>query len=291
MTDRFRAARDRIAVRSRGARWAWRGTLVASLTLGVGVAGARLLGRPALAYLLAVPSGILFGLAGAVGFVVGGLLAALWTGTASLPTVAHLAGDLVLVTVGFLGWAARPPLRPGGPPRAVLSGVFAYLRVATVALLASVGLTAVALEASGTVPVAAAVPVLLVGRGPAVLGGVVVLLLAGQVVDRPATVADPGSPRRCRAARWARGMAPVVLVLGWLVAASAASLLRQDLTSLPGARAEFAAMLPEAIAPMALAAMGPYYPPLQVGGCAVVLVALLGSLARSTGPRFRPLAR
>jgi len=291
MTDGLRTVRDRITVRSRSGRWAWRVTVVASLTLGVGVVGARLLGRPALAYLLAVPSGILLGLAGAVGFAVGGLLAALWTGTASLPTVAHLAGDLVLVTVGFLGWATRPALRPGGPPRAVLSGVFAFLRVATVALLASVGLTAVALEALGTVPVAAAVPVLLVDRGPAVLGGVVVLLLAGRVVDRPASAADPDGPRRSRAARWAGRTAPFVLVHGWLVAAGAASLLRQDLTSLPGARAEFAAMLPEAIAPMALAAMGPYYLPLQVGGCAVVLAALLGLLTRSAGPRSRPLAR
>lgn len=49
MTDGRRTVRDRVTVRSRGARSAWRVTLVASITLGVSVV--RLLGRPALAYL------------------------------------------------------------------------------------------------------------------------------------------------------------------------------------------------------------------------------------------------
>lgn len=273
MADDRQSRRVRLSATSPGASRAWLVVSVAALTLGVDVVGAHV-GLPDLAYALAVPAAILVGVPGAVGFALGGLLAAAWSGSTVSVTVALLIGDLVLVALVLLGWLNGPVPRPGGRVPAALSRAAGVLRVATVALLASVGVTAVGLDVVGAVPVAAAVPVMLADRAPGVLAGVVLVL-----ATRRGGLASPKRGDPTTAPGPAVRAAPLVVALGWLLGALALGLVRQDLAALPGARAEFVATLPATVSPFALPLVGAYYHPVQVAAAVIAVATVTRLLA------------
>lgn len=239
----------------------------------------RFLGVANLVYALAVPIGIGFGAAGALGFALGGLFAALWTNSATLASLVQFGGDFVLVAAATALWNGRrlPGIDDGW--REWLAGLGAYVLTAAVAVVGNVAVVSLGLLFLDRVPVAASVPILIGNRLGFVLGGGLVVLLAVSSTLRPAPAATNG--RRTLTNRRRLGVG--LVLCAWLTGAFTLSLIRQDITSVPGARSEFFAYVPEAVAPALEFLLGQQYHVVQLL-CTAVALAVLSLVWR---PRSR----
>ncbi|MFB6151635.1 MAG: hypothetical protein ABEJ40_07505 [Haloarculaceae archaeon] len=255
---------------------AWTVVGVAVVTLVVGFLSARLLGLGRLVYAVAVPAGVLFGPAGAVGFAFGGLSRDLLAGVAVPVALVRAGSDALLAVVGYTVWGRRP-IPTLDRPSSVPSGLAGYAVAVVVASLCGAAALASGLAVVGRTSFAASAPTLLTDRLVAglALGAVVLVGVASTVDGLP----DPDGGRRLPTGA-VLGATTVALV--WLAGGFAFSLVQADAAAFPGVRTFVTEVLPPVLEPVASAALSWLYRPLQAL-LALVALAAIGALVVRAG--------
>jgi hypothetical protein len=255
--------------------WMWLVVASSTAVLLVSVLSGWVMGLPAVVYALAVPVGIFFGMAGAVGFALGRLFFGLWSNSVSIVSIVQFGGDFCLVAVGYLLWNGSPVPAVGDGWRVVLSRVVRYLLTATTAVICNVAIVSLGSTSLGRIPIGASVPVLFIDRG----GFVIVLGALGLVLMGFIDAGTPQTAQRMPTLTNRSRFAVVLVAFAWLGGTFVLGLVRQDITSVPGAREEFFDYAPPVAVPVAEFVLGPGYYGIQVLGAVLASSVAIGLIA------------
>lgn len=260
------------------AKEAWGVVGTAAAIFVAGLLSGRVLGVGHLIYAFAIPLGILFGWVGALGFAVGSLLRDLTLGTAGPSSVVLLVGDLLLVAFGVAIWGGRALPARHDRTRELLVDLWAYESSAVIASLWSIAFVASGMTFLGGTAFGNGVAALALDRAvPVTLLGPFVLLALASAHDR-----RPANPHASFRPAGRTLIAVLLVAVAWVGGGLALDLVRRDVASLPGAGADLVAYIPDWFGPVALFAIGPLYPVVQM---ALAVIALVAGLVLIGGER------